>query len=108
MVELPENVALLPLKEKEKYIVELRKQGKTYREIVKILGDSLNTVARVLKQYARESEISELREKLRDIEEKLRTVEDSLSALRRSYNLIVDHVLWRRRVEGVEDEGGGE
>ncbi|MEM4819503.1 MAG: helix-turn-helix domain-containing protein, partial [Nanopusillaceae archaeon] len=46
-MELPENVALLPLREKEKYIVELRKQGKTYREIVKILKVSPSTVARV-------------------------------------------------------------
>ncbi|MEM4036440.1 MAG: helix-turn-helix domain-containing protein [Desulfurococcaceae archaeon] len=62
VVEIPENVALLPLREKEKYIVELRKQGKTYREIVKILRVSPSTVARVLKQYAREREINELRE----------------------------------------------
>ena len=96
VVEIPENVALLPLREKEKYIVELRKQGKTYREIVKILRVSPSTVARVLKQYAREREINELREKLRAIEEKLKELEESLSALRRSYKLMVDHALWRR------------
>ncbi|MEM0236274.1 MAG: hypothetical protein QXU60_03035 [Sulfolobales archaeon] len=53
-------------------------------------------MARVLKQYAREREINELREKLRAFEEKLKELEGSLSIFRRSYKLMVDHALRRR------------
>jgi len=66
-MEIPKEVAILPLEEKEKYIIELRKQGKTYREIAKILKVSPVDISRVLRGVVKKDEITELKEKVGEI-----------------------------------------
>ena len=67
-MEIPKEVAILPLEEKEKYIIELRKQGKTYREIAKILKVSPVDISRVLRGVVKKDEITELKEKVEELE----------------------------------------
>jgi len=68
-MEIPEGVAILPLEEKRRYIIELRKEGKTYREIAKILKVSPVDISRVLRGVVKKDEITELKEKVEEISE---------------------------------------
>lgn len=70
------NPYLLPPEEKVKYIIELRKQGKTYREIAKELKVSLRDVSAALRQYAPSKEEQELTSKIKELEKRIRILEE--------------------------------
>jgi len=68
MLEDIEQIRALPLDLKSKYIVELRKQGYTYKQIAKLLRVSTRDIARVLKKEFRKDEIEELKERVGRLE----------------------------------------
>lgn len=76
------EAALLPFEEKARLVVELRKQGKTYREIAKALKISPRDIKRALRLEARRDEIEELKGRVGRLEERLLRVEEALAGLR--------------------------
>lgn len=80
-LKIPEDAALLPFEEKARLIVQLRRQGKTYREIQKALKVSPRDVKRALKIEAHRDEIEELRDRVRMLEQRLLKAERSLAEL---------------------------
>ena len=68
MFENIERIKTLPLDLKSKYIIELRKQGYTYKQIAKLLRVSTRDIARVLKKEFRKDEIEELKERVERLE----------------------------------------
>ena len=49
----------LSVKQKEKYVIELRKQGKTYRDIAHELKISPREISKILKKANMEIEVKE-------------------------------------------------
>lgn len=72
---VPEEAALLPFEEKAKLVVELRRQGKTYREIAKVLRISPRDMKRALKLEVRKDEVGELKARVDRLEGALRDLE---------------------------------
>jgi len=79
--EIPAEAALLPFEEKAKYVVELRRKGKTYREIQRILKISPRDVKRALKLEAHRDEIQELRERVEDVAKSIGRLESKLKSV---------------------------
>jgi len=75
-------VALLPFEEKAKLIVELKRQGKTYREIQKALKVSPRDVKRALKLEVRRDDIEELKGRMGEFDARLSNIEKALAELR--------------------------
>jgi len=80
-MDIPPDVALLPFKEKIKYIIMLRKQGKTYREIQKILKVSPRDISKALELENHKDDIEELKNKIGEFEERLLKIEKAIKEL---------------------------
>ncbi|PUA32965.1 MAG: hypothetical protein B9J98_03515 [Candidatus Terraquivivens tikiterensis] len=93
-VEIPGDVALLPFEEKARLIVELRRQGKSYREIQRALKVSPRDVKRALKLEVHRDEIEELKSKVSRLEDKLLSLEKSLKELRNFKKEFSELKLW--------------
>jgi len=70
-VEPDENIYLMTPEEKARRIVELRKQGKTYREIQRLLRVSPNDIARVLREESSKDELMELKTAVQRLEQQI-------------------------------------
>jgi HAMP domain-containing protein len=94
-LKIPKEAALLPFEEKAKYVIELRRRGKTYREIQKM---SPRDVARALKVEAHRDEIQELKTAVGRVEDRLNrlnaSVKDILSILETAYQAHVKYCIW--------------
>jgi DNA repair exonuclease SbcCD ATPase subunit len=70
-VEPDENIYLMTPEEKARRILELRSQGKTYREIQRLLRVSPNDIARVLRRESSKDELMELKATIQRLEQQL-------------------------------------
>jgi IS30 family transposase len=70
-VEPDENIYLMTPEEKARRILELRSQGKTYREIQRLLKVSPNDIARVLRREAVKDELLELKTAVQRLEQQI-------------------------------------
>ncbi|MEM4546522.1 MAG: hypothetical protein QW328_07175 [Nitrososphaerota archaeon] len=81
-----EEAALLPFEEKARLIIELRKQGRTYREIAKALKVSPRDIKRALKLEAHKDEIQTLKSRVESVEKRLNGIEETLIWLESGLN----------------------
>jgi DNA repair exonuclease SbcCD ATPase subunit len=70
-VEQGENIYLMTPEEKARRILELRSQGKTYREIQRLLRVSPNDIARVLRRESSKDELMELKATIQRLEQQI-------------------------------------
>ena len=70
-MEPDENIYLMTPEEKARRILELRSQGKTYREIQRLLKVSPNDIARVLRREAVKDELLELKTAVQRLEQQI-------------------------------------
>jgi DNA repair exonuclease SbcCD ATPase subunit len=70
-VEPDENIYIMTPEEKARRILELRSQGKTYREIQRLLRVSPNDIARALRREAFKDELMELKTTVQRLEQQI-------------------------------------
>jgi len=70
-VEPRENLYMMTPEGKARRILELRSQGKTYREIQRLLRVSPNDIARVLRRESSKDELLELKTAVQRLEQQI-------------------------------------
>lgn len=70
-MEPDENIYIMTPEEKARRILELRSQGKTYREIQRLLRVSPNDIARALRREAFKDELMELKTTVQRLEQQI-------------------------------------
>jgi DNA repair exonuclease SbcCD ATPase subunit len=73
------NIYMLTPEERARRILELRSQGKTYKEIQKLLRVSPNDIARALRREAVKDELLELKTTVQRLEKQIEELKASLA-----------------------------